>query len=84
MLKRYFSILLPIFGLLLFVAGFIYDVIFAGIPYQDPTPEMSKQYALHSGIASTICKIGFGVFFVGLFTAIIQLVIRRARKSPVS
>jgi hypothetical protein len=36
------------------VAGFFYDVIFAGIPYQDPTPELQSRYFLHSTIASHV------------------------------
>lgn len=66
-------------GLLLLVGGFIYDVMFAGIPYQDPTPEMSVRYALHSGIASTIRWFGFGAFLFGLCAGITRLVVRQFR-----
>ena len=30
--------------MLFILLGFIYDLIFAGIPYQDPTPEMTQKY----------------------------------------
>jgi hypothetical protein len=71
-------------GLILLVSGFIYDVMFAGIPYQDPTPEMSIRYAHHAHIASTICWLGVGVFLVGSFAGIIRLVIRRLRPAVIS
>jgi hypothetical protein len=55
---------LPLFG------GFIYDILFAGIPYQDPTPELSASYALHANIASMICWFGAVVFLIGWVTGI--------------
>lgn len=64
-------------GLFLLFGGFVYDVIFAGIPYQDPTPEMSARYAYHQQIASIICWCGAGFFLFGSFAGIIRLVIRR-------
>jgi hypothetical protein len=66
-------------GLFLFIGGFIYDVIFAGIPYQDPTPEMLARYNHHSRIASTIQLSGVGVFLFGMFACIIQRVVQRFR-----
>jgi hypothetical protein len=47
-MKRGWPLLLIVAGLLLMVGGFVYDVMFAGIPYQDPTPEMSARYAFHA------------------------------------
>ena len=46
-------------GVVMIVCGFMYDVFFAGIPYQDPTPEMSARYAFHSNVAGLIIFIGF-------------------------
>ena len=51
-------------GLLLVVGGFVYDVIFAGIPYQDPPPELLERYDGHKRIASFICGLGL-VSFAG-------------------
>ena len=57
-------------GVGLFVAGIGYDVIFAGIPFQDPTPEMTASYNRQAAIASAIRNIGLvliasgGIWFV--------------------
>ena len=40
-----------VLGLAGMVGGFCYDVMFAGIPYQDPTPELQRRYELHLGVA---------------------------------
>lgn len=45
-------------GLALVVGGFLYDVLFAGIPYQDPTPAMQQRYDFDSGVASYIEMTG--------------------------
>lgn len=41
-------------GLLLLLAGFVYEVIFAGIPYQDPTPLMIQNYNFHEAVGQKI------------------------------
>ena len=51
-MKRFWPLVLIGAGLALVLGGFIYDVMFAGIPYQDPTPEMSARYAHHAHVAS--------------------------------
>jgi hypothetical protein len=66
-------------GLLLLAGGFVYDVIYAGIPYQDPTPEMSARYAFHARVASIIYLTGAGVLVVGSVAGIIRMFIRRRR-----
>ncbi len=52
----------PIFlfltGLLVIPGGFTYDVIFAGIPYPDPTPDMEAKDAYHARIASVFYESG--------------------------
>ena len=52
------------------LAGFVYDVLFAGIPYQDPTPQMQADYDFHAKLASVArwvggCGIGVGVAIAG-------------------
>ncbi len=69
-LKRYWPLLLIVAGLLIVLGGFIYDVMFAGIPYQDPTPEMSARYEHHARIASVIRWCGVAVFLIGWVGAI--------------
>jgi hypothetical protein len=53
-------------GIVIVVTGFVYDVLFAGIPYQDPTPELQARYDLHSSVAGIFYKTGGIVFLAGL------------------
>ena len=64
-MRRFWPLLLIVSGVLIVFGGFIYNVMFAGIPYQDPTPEMSASYAYHAGIASVIRWCGVAVFLFG-------------------
>lgn len=78
-MKRFWPLLLVAAGLFLIFGGFLYDVMFAGIPYQDPTPEMSARYAHHARIASIIGWFGTGVFLSGVVSGVIRVIIRRFR-----
>ena len=53
-------------GLLILIAGFLYFVTFAGLPYPDPTPELQAKWKYHENISWIILKIGGFVLFVGL------------------
>lgn len=64
-------------GLGLIVLGFGYDILFAGIPYQDPTPEMEARFLFHKSVAATIGWLGLAVSSIGLVLG----VRRRLRKS---
>lgn len=64
-MKRFFPFILITLGIGLVLAGFIYDALFAGIPYQDPTPALTASYNFHSQIASAICGSGIGIFIIG-------------------
>lgn len=83
-MNRFWPHFLIAAGLVLVVAGFIYNVLFAGIPYQDPTPEMSANYDRHAHIASAICWCGFVFFLLGSFVGIGRWAIRRGRSSNAS
>jgi hypothetical protein len=63
-------------GLFIVAAGFVYDVEFAGIPYQDPTPEMLTRYNHQAHIASMICLVGFCAFLFGIFLLLKNLIAR--------
>jgi hypothetical protein len=76
-MNRWWPLLLVAAGACLFATGFFYDVIFAGIPYQDPTPEMAANYARHSGIASIFYWTGCGSFLVGCIAVFVRFVGRR-------
>lgn len=67
-------------GILVTLAGFGYDLIFAGIPYQDPTPEMAARFRFHSRVASAIELGGLAVLLLGLLgvsTVALWSVLRR-------
>ena len=36
------------------VVGFLYDIYFAGIPYQDPTPDLQARWNFHKSVSSAI------------------------------
>jgi hypothetical protein len=53
-------------GILVTLAGFGYDLTFAGIPYQDPTPEMAARFRFHSRVARAIEFGGLAVLLLGI------------------
>jgi len=66
-MKRALKILaLPLFGLLILIAGFLYFVTFAGLPYPDPTPELQAEWKYHENLSWIILKVGGFVLFAGL------------------
>lgn len=66
-MKRIFAIsVLPVLGVWLMLAGFVYDMQFAGIPYQDPTPQMEINYYLHQKIGGTISQLGARILLLGI------------------
>jgi hypothetical protein len=77
-MKRNLPLILIAVGVSMLISGFFYDVIFAGIPYQDPTPEMSARYAFHSRVASTIYTISSGTILFGAVIRVIRVIIRRS------
>ena len=66
-------------GILLIVIGFIYDVIFAGIPYQDPTPLMIQKFNFHKNVAGKIELIGLSIMLISLLGIIIKKLIKPIR-----
>jgi len=68
-----------VLGFVLIGAGYAYDSMFAGIPYQDPTPELAARYAYHAGIAAWIGRAGLAVLVVGLGMALFWQGLRRLR-----
>lgn len=76
-MKRLWPFILIILGMLIIFAGFVYDVLFAGIPYQDPTPAMVASYNFHAWIASMIRWGGLVIFLVG---GVVITIRKRMRK----
>jgi hypothetical protein len=58
-----------VLGLGILAAGLTYDVLFAGIPYPDPTPETQAAWSFHSRVAGWIETTGVLVFLFGLLIA---------------
>lgn len=79
MKRSILSAAVPLIGILIIVIGFIYDVMFAGIPYQDPTPELQTRYDFHSSLAGWFYKAG-GILFLGGLLAI-PIIRKRTRKT---
>jgi hypothetical protein len=79
-MKRFLPLILILLGITLIFLGFVYDVLFAGIPYQDPTPALTTRYDFHSRIASIIRWSGVGICVIG---GLVGLIRRLRRKGQV-
>lgn len=53
--------LMALGGVALCGLGVVYGIAFAGIPYQDPTPELQRRYAFHDAVSGWICAVGMAV-----------------------
>jgi hypothetical protein len=73
-----FILILIASGLILLIAG-LFSIAKHGLPYQDPTPEMSARYKHSADIARVLCMVGGGVFLFGSVIGIICLIIPRFR-----
>ncbi len=79
-LKRLFtSILLA--GILILGTGLYYLVIKAGIPFQDPTPEMQLQYSINMGIGDVLTKMGLCTTMAGSICRIVIGILSRKKKT---
>ncbi|BHH82419.1 hypothetical protein [Desulforhopalus sp. 52FAK] len=68
-------------GIVIVMMGLVYDIMFAGIPYQDPTPELQARYDFHSFVAGIFYKTGGMVFLVGLVAILFIWVMARNKNS---
>ena len=64
-------------GMIVLIGGFAYDLAFAGIPYQDPTPQMQARYDSNLRVAEIIEQIGGVTFASGIPILIVGLVRRK-------
>lgn len=67
-------------GMLLLLLGFIYDVIFAGIPYQDAPPHILIKYNRNRDIANAIIGAGLAIFVVALLVKLSQYLFSLLKK----
>jgi hypothetical protein len=56
---------LVLIGLALLLLGLFFDVIFAGLPYQDPTPEIVAGWILQKRIAQSAQVAGLILLVAG-------------------
>lgn len=77
MMKSFWTLILIAVGFVLIIAGFVYRVMFAGIPYQDPSPELIARYNLHATIAQTITTSGAIAVLAGIVGGIALRLLRR-------
>lgn len=66
-------------GAAVFIGGIIYDIAFAGIPYQDPTPEMQQRHEVRSGVAAAFYVVCFGVMVAEFAVLVVRSL--RSRRS---
>lgn len=72
------GLILVLAGLALMLAGFAYAMIFAGIPFPDPTPEMAADYARQLAIADGLALAGLIVFAAGAIWGLVRLLMQRS------
>ena len=83
-MKRFITIaVVPVLGIGLVLFGFVYDLLLAGIPYQDPTPELQSRWEFHKFVAGLFLKTGGIVFLLGLLAApfLLKLTKRKVQKT---
>ena len=73
-------IALPAAGLAVALAGLVYGVLFAGIPYQDPTPAMQARWEFHDQVSNVLIFSGGLCLLGGIVAApFIWLRLKRGR-----
>jgi len=70
--RRVRAITVMMAGFALIVAALGYDLIFAGLPYQDPTTEMQANWLFHKEIASKAILGGAVIFLAGFVWALVK------------
>lgn len=67
---------IPLFiGIVTLIVGFYYSAIKAGVPYQDPTPEMTEKYTHYMNIGDTLMLIGFiAIVIATIFLIVLKII----------
>jgi len=63
-------------GLLTILLGFVYMVVFVGLPYPDATLEEIAQQNFHIKITNVIVGVGIVGFLVGLVSGVVKFLSR--------
>lgn len=67
-LKKHFVWL----GILTIVIGFLYDTLYAGIPFQDAPPELNEKYIFNQNVSQAIIILGIALLVIGITAKIIK------------
>ena len=57
-------------GICLMLGGLIWGGLFAGVPYQDPTPEMQATWDMHVMVAEGLLATGAAMLVLGGIVAL--------------
>lgn len=70
-MKKKIVQVMAVSGGILVIAGLYFTMVKAGLPYQDPTPEMVAQYECDMGIGMVLLLAGLGT---GIFSLVYSVV----------
>lgn len=70
-MKKKIVQVMAVSGGILVIAGLYFTMVKAGLPYQDPTPEMVSQYERDMGIGMVLLLAGLGT---GIFSLVYSVV----------
>ena len=68
-------------GVIILLIGVYYLVVKAGIPYQNPPPELQIKYAVNMGIGDELFKDGLIVTALGLLGRILSRLLGKRKGS---
>lgn len=74
---KHVSYVFIVTSLLLIAIGLYYCIFEAGIPYQDPTPEMQAQYDMYAGTGDSLVVIGMVFLLIGAIMKILAFLYDR-------
>lgn len=77
---RYLSFAPLVAGALLLAAGFAYEVLVVGIPFQDPPPALRARYERDARTASTIMSAGEYLLSGGVLLVAAAWAVRRIKR----
>jgi len=66
-------------GIIIILSSLLYDLLFIGIPYQDPTPEMLEHRATQYQLRNLLFWIGLTVSVIGTVGVILRKVKQRKK-----
>ena len=79
-MKKKLIIVSSIIGLIILFIGLYYCIVKAGIPYQDPTPEMLEKYMRDMRIGEYLVIIGFCIELINIIIVITNSIIKKLKK----